>query len=106
MWNHPRGDIFSPLAQRLRVPLGFFWQDRHSQIYPELARREARGFVASRRVPQQGRPDKKVYTLTAAGLAALKEWVTAPVEVPAVRDELVLKAYSLWLADPGQSVGC
>jgi hypothetical protein len=51
-------------------------------------------------IEQRVRPDKKVYEITTAGLDALKEWVTAPVELRMVRDELVLKAYSVWLADP------
>ncbi len=87
------------LKQRMERPVGFFWEARHSQIYPELARLEGEGLVSHRLVEQKGRPDKKVYEITPAGLAALKEWVTAPLEPRTVRDELVLKAYSLWLAD-------
>ena len=92
------------LASRMRERVGFFWQARHSQIYPELARLEEKGLVSHRVVEQEGRPDKKVYEITPAGLAALKEWVTAPFEPRAVRDELVLKAYSLWLADRAKAL--
>jgi len=80
-------------------PLGYFWSARHSQIYPELARLEEDGFVTHRVVEQSGKPDKKVYRITTEGLEALKEWVVqAPAPRP-VRDELTLKAYSVWLAD-------
>jgi DNA-binding PadR family transcriptional regulator len=92
------------LASRTRERLGFFWQARHSQIYPELARLEGEGMVAHRVVEQQDRPDKKVYEITGTGLEALKEWITAPVKARATRDELVLKAYSVWLADPERAV--
>ena len=92
------------LAQRLRGRIGFFWQARHSQIYPELARLEADGVVEFAVVAQQQRPDKKVYSITDAGRAALRAWVTAPVAPAPPRDELVLKAYSLWLADPVPAV--
>jgi DNA-binding PadR family transcriptional regulator len=51
-------------------------------------------------VEQQGRPDKKVDETTLAGLETLKDWKTEPVEPRPARDELVLKAYSLWLAGP------
>jgi hypothetical protein len=34
------------------------------------------------------------------GKKHLEAWLTAPLEVPKVRDELVLKVYSLWLANP------
>ena len=87
------------LMRRMKERVGFFWQARHSQIYPELARLEKGGMVAHRVVEQKDRPDKKVYEITDAGLKALREWVTTPVEPRVARDELVLKAYSLWLAD-------
>src|SRR3712207_3840636 len=88
------------LSSRMRTRVGFFWEARHSQIYPELARLEERGLVTHRVVEQQDRPDKKVYKITDTGLDALKKWVTEPVTPRVTRDELVLKAYSLWLADP------
>ena len=91
------------LAQRLKGRVGFFWQARHSQIYPELGRLEAAGLVRHAVVEQQDRPDKKVYTIAEAGLAAIRAWATAPVAVAPPRDELVLKAYSLWVADPTQA---
>jgi len=52
--------------------LEFFWQARHSQIYPELARLEEKGLVTHQVVEQQDRPDKKVYSVTDSGLDALK----------------------------------
>ena len=91
------------LAQLLRGRIGLFWQARHSQIYPELARLEAAGLVGHSVVAQSERPDKKVYAITDAGRAAVREWATAPVDPPSPRDELVLKAYSAWLADPQQA---
>ena len=92
------------LMRRMKERVGFFWQARHSQIYPELARLEKEGMVVHRVVEQKNRPDKKVYEITDAGLGALKEWVTAPVEPRVKRDELVLKAYSLWLAEPEKAL--
>jgi DNA-binding PadR family transcriptional regulator len=84
----------------MRRPVGYFWQARHSQIYPELARLEAQGLVGHQVVKQQDRPDKKVYAIAEAGREALRAWVTSEMDEPPVRDELVLKAFSLWLADP------
>lgn len=92
------------LAGRMKERVGFFWHARHSQIYPELARLEGERLVSYQVVEQQSRPDKKIYEVTDAGLKNLKEWVTEPVEPRATRDELVLKAYSLWLAEPGESL--
>ena len=91
------------LAGRMRARVGHFWEARHSQIYPELARLEEGGLVSHRVVEQRERPDKKVYNITPAGLEALKSWVTAPPAPRAARDELVLKAYSLWLVEPEEA---
>lgn len=88
------------VAGRMRARVGSFWEAHHSQIYPELARLEEGGFVTHRVVEQRERPDKKIYEITAAGLDALRRWVTEPPTPRAVRDELVLKAYSVWLAEP------
>lgn len=50
------------------------------------------------------RPDKKVYTITEAGRAALRQWATEPPEEAPARSELLLKAYTIWLADPEQAI--
>jgi DNA-binding PadR family transcriptional regulator len=87
------------LAQYMKRPLGFFWQAQHSQIYPELAHLEEQGYVVHQRVVQEDRPHKKLYTITEAGRAMLKVWITQPPVPPQERNELLLKAYSIWLAD-------
>ena len=91
------------LTARMRERIGFFWGARHSQIYPELAKLEDRGFAVHRAVEQEGRPDKKVYSVSGAGMAALREWAGAPAGERPTRDELTLKAYSLWAAEPGRA---
>ena len=92
------------LTRAMENPIGFFWHARRSQIYPELARLEAAGFVTHRVVEQEDRPDKKVYTITEAGRAALLTWVTEPARLPPDRDEFMLKVYSLWLANPSEAI--
>ena len=49
------------LKRWMERPLGYFWNARHSQIYPELARLEEEGFVTHTLVEQSGKPDKKEY---------------------------------------------
>jgi DNA-binding PadR family transcriptional regulator len=87
------------LTRRMAGRVGYFWSARHSQIYPELAKLEENGYVTHSVVEQTERPDKKVYGITARGLEELEEWVTRPPVPRPVRDELTLKAYSVWLAD-------
>ena len=69
------------LAQRMRHSTDFFWTARHSQIYPELARMEAAGLLIHEVIRQRERPDKKRYTMTEAGYAALRAWLIQPVGV-------------------------
>jgi len=87
------------VMQRMKGRVGFFWGAGHSQIYPELARLEEGGFVTHSVVEQRERPDKKVFEVTQAGLDALKEWVAQPPPKRPTKDELTLKAYSVWLVD-------
>ncbi|HLJ36400.1 MAG TPA: PadR family transcriptional regulator [Ktedonobacteraceae bacterium] len=87
------------LAQRMKKPIGFFWQSQLSQIYPELAHLEAQGCVTHKVIVQEDRPQKKVYTITDAGSTALKAWVTRSPTPPPERNELLLKTYAIWLAD-------
>lgn len=87
------------LTQRMAGRVGYFWSARHSQIYPELAKLKDGGYVTHSVVEQKERPDKKVYRITAQGLDDLKSWVIQPPVPRPIRDELTLKAYSVWLAD-------
>jgi DNA-binding PadR family transcriptional regulator len=92
------------LIQHMEEPIGFFWHARRSQIYPELARLEEARLVTHTTVVQRDRPAKKVYEITEAGRAALREWVVAPLRPAMDRDELMLKTYSVWLADPEHAI--
>lgn len=92
------------LSARSRRPLGYFWSARHSQIYPELGKLLDAGLVRFATGPGPGPRDKKVYSITDTGLAALRDWVPRnPAPADGSRDELVLKAYASWTADPEQA---
>ena len=92
------------LVQYMKQPIGYFWHARPSHIYAELLRLERERFVTFQVVEQRDRPDKKVYTITREGLAAVRQWVTEPVALKPDRNELALKAYSVWLAEPEQAM--
>lgn len=87
------------LMQKIR-PL---WPVQHSQIYPMLAKLEGEGLVTVNLVHQFDRPDKKVYSITAAGSAAFADWLAAQTPAPLNRDEFVLKAYCLSQLTPAQA---
>jgi DNA-binding PadR family transcriptional regulator len=67
------------LTRRFDRSIGYFWSATHQQIYRTLRTMEADGWVASAVVEQQGRPDKKVYTVSDAGRSELARWIAAPL---------------------------
>ncbi|MBD0424075.1 PadR family transcriptional regulator [Streptomyces sp. TRM S81-3] len=74
----------------------FYWSPSFSQIYGELKRLERAGYVTARQVaPQAGGRDKRVYAITEAGMAAVRDWAReAPVEPPVLKHGVMLR---LWL---------
>jgi DNA-binding PadR family transcriptional regulator len=61
-----------------------------SQYYSEPKRLAALGYLEARKEPGRTR-DRTVYTLTAKGLAALREWAATPVAFTPVKSELLLR---------------
>lgn len=93
------------IAREMKRPKSFFFgQAQISQIYPELARLEGFKLVTSVIIDQQGKPDKKVYTISSPGLEELKRWVVSPTPLLEVRSEFLIKAHSLWLADAEEAL--
>ena len=93
------------LTAQLKKRFAPFWPISHTQIYPALAQLEAQGLARHHIVEQQAaRPDKKVYKITEEGRTMLRQWVESPTPLVSARDEFFLKAYSLWLADPGRAM--
>jgi PadR family transcriptional regulator, regulatory protein AphA len=93
------------IAREMKRPKAFFFGHAQiSQIYPELAGLEGAELVTSAIIEQQGKPDKKVYTLLPSGLQALQNWVVSPTPPLEVRSEFLIKAHSLWLADAEQAL--
>jgi DNA-binding PadR family transcriptional regulator len=67
------------LARRFDRSIGYFWAATHQQIYRTLRAMEDDGWVHVTEVAQQGRPDKKVYTVSDAGRAELVRWIAQPL---------------------------
>lgn len=69
------------LGRAFSRSVAHFWHADQSQIYRTLDRLEADGAIATETIPQQGKPDRRVHTLTDAGRAELSEWLRSPLEV-------------------------
>jgi DNA-binding PadR family transcriptional regulator len=55
-----------------------FWPADQSQIYRTLGRLTEQGFAEMEKVPQEDRPDRKVYHITDLGRAELLKWLIGP----------------------------
>ena len=67
------------IKQTMDKSTGHFWHAKQSQIYTTLKKLEEDGFVISHHEPQEGRPDRRVYTITESGGKELQEWLSQPV---------------------------
>lgn len=56
----------------------YFWPADQSQIYRTLARLTKQGYAEMEKIPQEDRPDRKVYHITEAGRIELLKWLAGP----------------------------
>jgi DNA-binding PadR family transcriptional regulator len=64
-----------------------FWTTDQSQIYRTLHKMEAEGWVRIEQIIQTDNPNKKVYHITEAGQAALRDWLRMPLPEQPTRIE-------------------
>jgi PadR family transcriptional regulator, regulatory protein AphA len=87
------------IAQEFGDSMGWFWYASHSQIHPELQRLEAGGLVISEVSDADGR-GTRIYSITPAGEAELKEWLAAETDYPPVRDPERIRLIFADMLDP------
>jgi DNA-binding PadR family transcriptional regulator len=88
------------LARRFERSIGRFWTATHQQIYRVLKRMESDGWVTAVDVGQDGRPDKRDFSVSAAGRDVLTGWLREPVQPEAVRHDLAVKVRGAAFDDP------
>jgi len=79
------------LARRFDKSIGYFWHASHQQIYRELARMEAAGWIRSEEAPDAGRTRKRIYEVLPAGRKELKRWTRLPSAQIDFRDEMAVR---------------
>jgi DNA-binding PadR family transcriptional regulator len=79
------------LARRFDKSIGYFWHATHQQIYRELARMEAAGWIESSSAPDAGKTRKREYRVLAAGRAELARWAVQAAEPMDLRDDFMVK---------------
>ena len=82
------------LKQLLDVSTSYFWHAKQSQIYTTLKKMEEDDLVSSRFEPQEGRPNRRVYTISQKGKEELQTRLIKPLENLEKRKErLLLKLF-------------
>lgn len=79
------------LTRRFDRSIGYFWSASHQQIYRELGKLEAEGFIRALPAAQPTRGQKKSYEVLPAGRAELERWTAAAQDPKPHRDTLLLR---------------
>ena len=79
------------LARRFDKSIGYFWHATHQQIYRELGRMEAAGWIASSVPADAGKTRKREYRVLPEGRVELARWAAEPAAPMDLRDEFMVK---------------
>ncbi len=82
------------LTKTFSGSIGSFWKATHQQIYRELAKLEEQAWVTVETIPQVGRPDRKLYSITELGQQEFVAWANQPCEVSTVKEEILVKVFA------------
>jgi PadR family transcriptional regulator AphA len=71
----------------------FFWNATLPQIYRTLHQMEKKGWLTLTVKHQDGKPSRKIYQITKAGLEEFKRWLSEPPEMPGTRNGMLIKIF-------------
>ena len=79
------------ITKEFSQSIGYFWKASHQQVYHELNKMASNNQVTFKLEPQEGKPARKVYSITDLGHQALFKWFQKSVRNPTIRDEFSAK---------------
>jgi DNA-binding PadR family transcriptional regulator len=88
----PGGATGYELRRLAERSIGYFWNESYGQIYPALKQLRKEGLVTAR-AEAEGKRDRIVYGLTAAGRKRLRKWLEAGARAQPPRNEALLKLF-------------
>ena len=77
------------LKKQFESTFSHFFAAGYGSIYPALSSLAAQGLVSCEEIPQQGKPDRKVYEITDQGRAFLCEALRNPSPCHKIRSEFL-----------------
>ena len=81
------------IKKRVGTTLKSVTNASYGTLYPTLHKLLAEGAVLMTEYPQERRPARKVYQLTARGRQELEAWLRQPAEADHIRREFLLKLF-------------
>ncbi|QXJ24314.1 PadR family transcriptional regulator [Actinomadura graeca] len=78
------------LAKIFDLSVSNFWHAVPQQLYSELSRLETEGLISGRQIIQHDRPNKRVYTVTPAGVDELERFAATPAKPGIIRENLLV----------------
>ncbi|WP_421016989.1 PadR family transcriptional regulator [Furfurilactobacillus cerevisiae] len=88
------------ITQLFQTSFAFFFDSSAGMVYPALRKLEKDGLVTKEIVPQQGKPDKHVYTITDAGSQEFEDYLKSPVEPESVKSDFLARLMFGEFVDP------
>jgi DNA-binding PadR family transcriptional regulator len=73
--------------------ISMFWNASLPQIYRTLNQMESNGWLSSTIEHQEGRPSRKIYTITTKGKEELDEWLIKPLKFQEIKSEMMVKVF-------------
>lgn len=81
------------LGRAFAGTVAHFWHADQSQIYRTLDRLAEAGAITTEIVRQDGKPDRKVHSLTDAGHQELTGWLSSPVEADHPKEPFLARLF-------------
>lgn len=78
------------------------WSGNNNQIYSTLVQLHREELVSTEVQHQEHGPTRKMYTITAKGLAELRTWVQSAPELPQLRNVFLIQLAWADLLEPGE----
>lgn len=88
------------LGKAFAGSVAHFWHADQSQIYRTIDRLATGGMIETDTVPQDGRPDRKVHSLTPIGNTELRSWLESPLEVERPKNALLARMFFIATSGP------
>jgi len=94
------------LGRMFDYSISHFWPANLSQIYPTLQDMADEGLVTFKRVEQEKRPFRKVFTLTEPGRNELERWLKEPLTLIPERDHFLVQLWFSADIDKEDTIKC